>query len=73
VAYCVDQMRWHLERLAQEHGVLATCHKTVDEIFEFLLDGQDGAIFQRGLHESVQQCLKLTNRLANEIAESYYF
>jgi hypothetical protein len=52
---------------------LATCHKTVDEIFEMLLDGQEGAIFQRGLHESVQQCLKLTNRLANEIAESYYF
>jgi len=73
VAYCVDQMRSHLERLAQEHGVLATCHKTVDEIFEMLLDGQEGAIFQRGLHESVQQCLKLTNRLASEIAESYYF
>jgi len=73
VAYCVDQMRWHLERLALEHGVLATCHKTVDEVFELLLDGQDGAIFQRGLHETVQQCLKLTNRMANEIAESYYF
>ena len=22
VAYCVDQMRWHLEHLAQEHGIL---------------------------------------------------
>ncbi len=73
VAYCVDKLRWHLERLAQEHGVLGTCHKTVDEAFELLLAGQDGAIFQRGLHETVQQCLKLTNRLADEIAEAYYF
>jgi uncharacterized alpha-E superfamily protein len=73
VAYCVDQMRSHLERLAMEHGTLGTCHKTVDEIFEMLLGGQDGAIFKRGLHESVQHCLKLTNRLADEIAEAYYF
>jgi len=73
VAYCVDQMRWHLERLAQEHGIHADCHETVDEIFELLLEGRDGAIFQRGLHESVQQCLKMMNQLASEIAESYYF
>ena len=73
VAYCVDQMRWHLERLAQEHRIHADCHETVDEIFELLLEGRDGAIFQRGLHESVQQCLKMMNQLASEIAESYYF
>ena len=73
VAYCVDQMRWHLERLAQEHGIHADCHETVDEIFELLLEGRDGVIFQRGLHESVQQCLKMTNQLALEIAESYHF
>jgi uncharacterized alpha-E superfamily protein len=73
VAYCVDQMRWHLERLAQEHGIHADCHETVDEIFELLLEGRDGAIFQHGLHESVQQCLKMTNQLASEIAESYHF
>ena len=73
VAYCVDQMRWHLERLAQEHGIHADCHETVDQIFELLLKGRDGAIFQRGLHESVQQCLKMMNQLASEIAESYYF
>src|ERR1035438_8882524 len=73
VAYCVDKLRWHLERLAREHGYLASCHKTVDEIFELLAQGQNGVIFHRGLHESVQHCLKLTNRLGNEIAESYYF
>ena len=73
VAYCVHQMRWHLERLAKEHGTHADCHRIVDEILDVLVGGEDGAIFQRGLHESVQQCLKLTNRLANEIAESYYF
>jgi len=73
VAYCVDQLRFHLERVAQEHGIHADCHETVDEIFEFLAAGRDGRLFQRGLHESVQQCLQMTNQLASEIAESYYF
>lgn len=73
VAYCVDQLRFHLERVAQEHGIHADCHETVDEIFEFLAEGRDGALFKRGLHESVQQCLMMTNQLASEIAESYYF
>lgn len=73
VAYCVDHMRFHLERLAVEHGQRADCHETVNEVFELLQEGRDGAIFERGLHESVQQCLKLTNRLGSEIAESYHF
>ena len=73
VAYCVDQMRLHLKRLAKEHGGQGSCHGTVEEIFELLKEGRDGAILQRGLHESVQQCLILTNRLGNEIAESYHF
>jgi uncharacterized alpha-E superfamily protein len=73
VAYCVGQLRWHLNRLAQEHGSVANCHGTVDEISDLLQGGEDGAIFRRGLHEDVQLCLKLTNQLANEIAESYYF
>jgi len=73
VASCVDQVRLHLDRLALEHGGPAPCHATAAELFDLLSSGGDGAIFQRGLHESVQDCLALTNRLASEIAESYHF
>jgi len=73
VAYCVNQMRLHLKRLATEHGGQGSCPGPVEEIFDLLKEGRDAAILQRGLHESVQQCLILTNRLGNEIAESYHF
>ena len=73
VAFCVDQMRTHLARLAKEHGTRASCHETADELFALLKAGRNGVFIDRGLHESVQHCLLLTNRLANEIADSYHF
>lgn len=73
VAFCVDQMGWHLGLLAQEHGGPAAAHATLGELSDMLNRGRDGVLFQRGLHESVQQCLALTNRLASEIAEAYHF
>ncbi len=72
VACCVDQMCWHLDRLAEAHGSRTPCHRTAEEIFEYL-GGCEGASFSRGLHESVQHCLALTSRLANELAEDYHF
>jgi len=73
VAFCADQMGWHLGLLAREHGGPAACQATLGEVSAMLDQGRDGALFQRGLHESVQQALNLTNRLANEIAEAYHF
>jgi uncharacterized alpha-E superfamily protein len=73
VAFCADQMGWHLGLLAQEHDGPAAAHATLGEISDMLNRGRNGALFQRGLHESVQQCLALTNRLASEIAEAYHF
>ena len=73
VAFCVDQMRTHLVRLAKEHGARSSCNETADELFALLKAGRNGVFIERGLHESVQHCLLLTNRLANEIADSYHF
>jgi len=73
VAYCVDQMSAHLERLAAEHGQRSRSQDTARELAELLHQGRDGALFENGLHESVQTCMALTNRLALEIAESYHF
>ena len=73
VAFCADQMGWHLGLLAQEHDGPAAAHRALGELSDMLDRGRNGALFQRGLHESVQQCLALTNRLASEIAEAYHF
>ena len=73
VAYCVDQMSAHLERLAQEHGQGTLCQATAQELATLLDQGRNGALFRGGLHEAVQVCLALTNRLALEIAEAYHF
>jgi len=38
------------------------------------LESQDsGEIFRRGLHETVQNGLMMTNRLGAEIAQTYHF
>lgn len=73
VTFCVDQMGWHLGLLARDYGGAERCRATLGELSDLLAAGGDGALFQRGLHESVQQCLALTNRLASEIAEAYHF
>jgi uncharacterized alpha-E superfamily protein len=73
VAYCVDQIRSHLIHLAKESEGPAQCQGTADELYRLLKQGRDGALFEAGLHESVVQCLILTNRLASELADSYHF
>jgi len=73
VAYCVDQIRSHLAHLAKESGGPPACQGTADELYRLLKQGRDGALFEAGLHESVVQCLILTNRLASELADSYHF
>lgn len=73
VAFCAEQVRTHLGNLAKHHGAQAPCHATVDELLALLKAGRNGAIFRKGLHGSVQQCLALMDRLGTEIAASYHF
>jgi uncharacterized alpha-E superfamily protein len=73
VAYCVQQMEGHLIRLAQSHGGRVACHDTVKELSNHLSTSGGGKIFESGLHESVEFCETLINRLAQEIATAYHF
>jgi uncharacterized alpha-E superfamily protein len=73
VAYCVDQTRTHLAHLARDHGGPTPCHRTALELYRLLKEGRDGALFERGLHETVQQCIGMFNRLASDLAEAYHF
>lgn len=73
VAFCANQLRGHLDRLAGFHDARAACHDTVTELVDHLRANSGGRIFEMGMHESVQHCLTLTNRLAHEIAQAYHF
>jgi uncharacterized alpha-E superfamily protein len=73
VAYCVGQLRTHLDRLAAEHGKRTAAHEIVAEMGELLDSSAGGKLFATGLHESVQNCLTMINRLGHEIADAYHF
>ncbi|MCU0729397.1 MAG: alpha-E domain-containing protein [Sphingopyxis sp.] len=73
LAFSVGQIRYHLERLAEEHGRVAACHRTIELFDERLARMGDGAIFQYGLHEFVLESLDELNRASSEIGEAYYF
>jgi uncharacterized alpha-E superfamily protein len=73
VAFCYDQLAYRLNRLAGWHDVRATCDDTVHEMVAGLENVDSGEIFRRGLHETVQNGLTMTNRLGMEIAQAYHF
>ncbi len=73
VAFCCDQLAYRLNRLAGWHDSRGPCHDTVQEMVAIMEGLDSGEIFRRGLHETVQMGLKMTNRLGFEIAQTYYF
>lgn len=73
VAFCYDQMSYRLNRLAGWHDDRAACHDTIQTMVSDLESLDSGEIFRRGLHETVQNGLAMTNRLGFEIAEAYHF
>ncbi|MCF8708214.1 alpha-E domain-containing protein [Rhizorhapis sp. SPR117] len=73
VAFCFDQLQYRLGRLAYFHGERAACHDTIMEMVDNLNQLEKGEIFKIGLHETVQNGLKMTSRLGGEIAQAYHF
>ncbi|CAM5290205.1 alpha-E domain-containing protein [Sphingobium scionense] len=73
VAYCCDQLAYRLNRLAGWHNARGPCHDTVKQLVSELEELDSGEIFRRGLHETVQYSLMMSNRLGVEIAETYHF
>lgn len=73
LAFCVDAICKHLNRLAQDHGTRHVCHDTVDELHAKLSALEEGAVFQSGLHEFVGESMTTVNRLSHEIAQAYHF
>lgn len=73
LAYSIGQMRYHMGRLAIEHGREMQCHRSIEQFDDRLARMGDGAIFQYGLHEFVSESLAELNRISREIGEAYYF
>jgi uncharacterized alpha-E superfamily protein len=73
IAFCYDQLAYRLERLAGWHDARAQCHDTIQQMVAALETLDSGEIFRMGLHETVQNGLRMTNQLGHEIAEAYHF
>ncbi|PZU60935.1 MAG: alpha-E domain-containing protein [Sphingobium sp.] len=73
VAYCYEQLSYRLNRLAGWHNNRVACNDTVEAMVNGLESLDSGEIFLRGLHETVQEGLAMTNRLGSEIATAYHF
>lgn len=73
LAFSVGQVRYHLDRLAREHGQAMACHRSVELLDDRLARMGEGDIFRYGLHEFVQESLAELDRLSREIGEAYHF
>lgn len=73
LAYSIGQMRYHMGRLAIEHGREMPCHRSIELFDDRLARMGEGAIFQYGLHEFVVESLAELNQVSREIGEAYHF
>ncbi|MGK2911935.1 MAG: alpha-E domain-containing protein [Sphingobium sp.] len=73
VAYCYDQLAYRLNRLSGWHDTRGQAHESVLKMVAGLESIDSGEIFRLGLHETVQNGIASTDRLAMEIAEDYHF
>lgn len=73
VAYCCNQVAYRLNRLAGWHDSRGPCHDTVQELVDVLDNLDSGEIFRQGLHETVQNGLRMSNQLGQDIAQTYHF
>jgi uncharacterized alpha-E superfamily protein len=73
VAYCYCQVAYRLRRLEIAHGSRAACHDTIGQMVDALENTDSGEIFRVGLHQTITNGLRSTNRLGAEIAAAYHF
>ncbi len=73
LAYSVDQLRYHLDRLAQTVSGEQEADRSVARLDTRLQRMRAGAIFQYGLHEFVLESLAELDRTSRDIGEAYHF
>ena len=73
LAYCMGMTTLNLRDLERDYGTRHGCHETAEQLDRQLYETAVGGIFDRGLHEFLQEFMADANRLSTEIAESYRF
>lgn len=73
LSHCYGRIGEHLDRLARRYGAIHECHSLANKLIAQLDDLGMGAIFQRGLHEFIQESLTMNARLSDKIRLAYYF
>lgn len=73
LAYSVGQIAYHLDRLAEVHGMTANCHRRAALFTERLSHIREGDVFRYGLHEFVTETMVELDLLSASIAEAYHF
>lgn len=73
LAYSYSRIGEHLDRLGERSGQRHECHKVSNRMIAQLSGLGMGEIFQRGLHQFVQETLVNNSRLSNDIATAYHF
>ncbi|MGI9522991.1 MAG: alpha-E domain-containing protein [Hyphomicrobiaceae bacterium] len=73
LAFSYDRIGEHLDRLARRYGRRHACHMVANDMIALLAHLGIGEIFQRGLHEFVQDALATNAKLSTEIGRAYHF
>jgi uncharacterized alpha-E superfamily protein len=73
LAFSTDQIRYHLGRLSAQHGTVPMVLRDVETLDDRLAGMEDGAIFQYGLHEFLQESLRALNGVGRGVGEAYHF
>jgi uncharacterized alpha-E superfamily protein len=73
LAFSYGKIMSNLDFLADDHGERHTCHETASRNLHRLKGRSIVEIFDKGLHEFLQEFIQDNTRLSNEIARAYLF
>lgn len=73
LAFCIGEIRQHLEQLAQDYGARQESHALIDRMDEQVRGRDIDAIFQQGLHEFLHDFVEANQALAQTIEQDFRF
>ncbi len=73
LAYCMGMILLNMRDLERDYGTSHVCHSTAEALEKQFGGLTAQGIFDRGLHEFLQEFMADCNRLSSEITDSYRF
>jgi uncharacterized alpha-E superfamily protein len=72
-AFCYRALQRYLDELATLYGERHACHDIAAQMSTRLDECDIDALFQTGLHEFIEDAIRVTTRLSGEISRAYHF